>query len=1101
VIADLLVNPTDAPQSVVYRIVPVSPAGCNDGPEVNFTITINPTPRIYPVPENTIQCDSTNTNIQILSPSSFTSGFVSFSLTASASEGLSGFTLNSGGLPNGYIISDNLVNETDAPLAVTYRLIPFSGVSCNHGKEVTFTVTVNPTPRAVPVNIKPAICFGNQTEITLMSPTVMTSGEIKFDYSIILPGGVTGNNSPGSDKINGDIVSFGYRNYNDTVQSVRFLITPKVVGLACPAGPVNYQEVQLHPKPARGIDITKPFTCEASSGRAALKAIISRGAGPYNIVWTGPVGYYMEDSLEIKNLYAGNYTLNVTDNLGCMGDTAINIANLSANPRIIPLPKSTGLHITCPGGNDGTARIYVRDGGAPPFYYWLVYNETDTLYTGIFTGNQTSDPSTYLVCTGLRAGSYKFIIRDLNNCEVSRSADLLEPQPINISFIKSDFNGSNVTCRGYSDGSAEADVTGGNGNYSYYWYPASGSLSVGDSDRLLDSIPAGKYYLRVTDQMGCIKIDSVTLIDPPGMILTGSEVSRSNDGNFNISCNGASDGFINLSITGGSGTYTYLWVGPDGFSATTEDISGLKAGIYTCTVTDVNGCILMPQPLFNLTQPDLLSISTMSSLSADGAYNINCHGGNGSIDITIIGGSPDNYNYTWSTSDGSGIVQGQQDQSALTAGSYHLLVSDINGCNAETNVLLTEPAALTLKLVPTHITCQSETFDNGSVNLTVTGGILPYSYMWSNGVTTRDINGLTEGYYSVTVTDANGCNREDSVKVNLPPPLAFNKLISTYNGFKISCFGRSDGFIQISPTSGLAPYNYSWQGPDGFNQGTKDISGLKAGRYTLIITDSNLCTGYDTIDMEEPGEISMAILTSLSMTGNHNINCNGEKTGSIEVEAVNNAGPVTYIWADGGMGSLREGLKAGSYKVIISDSNNCQADSLITITEPDALNLSFEITKPFCPDMPDGEIKLNVSGGTQSGYTYLWSDNSTGQNLTGAVSGLYSVTVTDLNNCTAEKAILLEPMNEFCLEIPNAISPNGDLINDVWNIGLKELYPGIEIRIFNRWGELIWKSEIGYPVPWDGRSNGSILPMDSYHYLIDLHNGSRPIIGHVTIVK
>jgi gliding motility-associated-like protein len=705
------------------------------------------------------------------------------------------------------------------------------------------------------------------------------------------------------------------------------------------------------------------------------------------------------------------------------------------------------------------------------------------------------------VCTGLRAGSYKFIIRDLNNCEVSRSADLLEPQPINISFIKSDFNGSNVTCRGYSDGSAEADVTGGNGNYSYYWYPASGSLSVGDSDRLLDSIPAGKYYLRVTDQMGCIKIDSVTLIDPPGMILTGSEVSRSNDGNFNISCNGANDGFINLSITGGSGTYTYLWVGPDGFSATTEDISGLKAGIYTCTVTDVNGCILMPQPLFNLTQPDLLSISTMSSLSADGVYNINCHGENGSIDITVSGGSPDNYNYTWSTSDGSGIVQGQQDQSALTAGSYHLLVSDINGCNAETNVLLTEPAALTLKLVPTNITCQSETFDNGSVNLTVTGGILPYSYMWSNGVTTRDINGLTEGYYSVTVTDANGCNREDSVKVNLPPPLAFNKLISTYNGFNISCFGRSDGFIQISPTSGLAPYNYSWQGPDGFNQGTKDISGLKAGRYTLIITDSNLCTGYDTIDMEEPGEISMAILTSLSMTGNHNINCNGEKTGSIEVEAVNNAGPVTYIWADGGMGSLREGLKAGSYKVIISDSNNCQADSLITITEPDALNLSFEITKPFCPDMPDGEIKLNVSGGTQSGYTYLWSDNSTGQNLTGAVSGLYSVTVTDLNNCTAEKAILLEPMNEFCLEIPNAISPNGDLINDVWNIGLKELYPGIEIRIFNRWGELIWKSEIGYPVPWDGRSNGSILPMDSYHYLIDLHNGSRPIIGHVTIVK
>jgi gliding motility-associated-like protein len=111
------------------------------------------------------------------------------------------------------------------------------------------------------------------------------------------------------------------------------------------------------------------------------------------------------------------------------------------------------------------------------------------------------------------------------------------------------------------------------------------------------------------------------------------------------------------------------------------------------------------------------------------------------------------------------------------------------------------------------------------------------------------------------------------------------------------------------------------------------------------------------------------------------------------------------------------------------------------------------------------------------------------------------VVVTDANGCSFRDSVMIHPINEICLRIPNAISPNGDLINDEWNIGLKELYPEMEVKIFNRWGELIWKSARGYGVPWDGRSKGNVLPVDSYHYTIDLHNGSRPLIGHVTIVK
>jgi gliding motility-associated-like protein len=975
-------------------------------------------------------------------------------------------------------------------------------VLCNDGPEVSFTVTVNPTPRATPVNIRPAICFADDTQITLASPTIMTSGEIQFDYTILLPAGVTGNTSPGNGLAQGNVLSFQYRNYNDTVQSVLFSIIPKVNGLSCPPGNADVQEVKLHPKPARGITITKPFTCEASTGLAALRADISRGAGPYDLLWRGPVGYIMEDSLEIRNLYAGYYTLDVSDNLGCEGDTAINIANLSASPRIIPLPVLPNIHVSCPGGDDGTARIYVRDGITAPYSYQLIRNSTEILYSGVFSGNYDPvNPSTYRVCTGLRSGQYQLVVHDINGCETIRQAELREPEPIVISFSLSDHNGANVSCRGYSDGYAQASVTGGNGGYNYFWYPASGSLSVSTDSNLLDSIPAGKYYLLITDILGCTTTDSVTLIDPPGMMLTGYELSHSTDNNFQISCFGASDGYIKLNITGGSGNYTYLWVGPDGYSATTRDISGLKAGIYTSTVTDVNGCILMPQPVYDLIQPEPLIISTSSSVSVDGSYNINCEGGTGSIDVTVTGGSTGNYNFTWSTADGSGIMAGQEDQNTLGAGSYHLSVVDLNGCSASADVTLSEPQALTMELIPSHITCQASGFDNGAMNLNVSGGIQPYSYLWSTGEMTQDISGLTEGYYSVAVTDANGCRKIDSARVNLPPPLSFDKILSDYNGFNISCFGRTDGSIQITPSSGTPPYVYSWQGPDGFTSSANSLSDLGSGRYILLIADSNFCTALDTIDLVEPGSFGMSVETSLSVTGDHNINCYGQKTGSIGIQAVNNAGLVEYLWSDGELGSLREGLKAGSYKVIITDANGCTADSSIVLSEPEPISLSFLTTQPFCADKPDGTISLTVTGGTNSGYTYLWSDNSTTQNIATATAGLYVVTVTDANGCAAADSVIMTPVNEVCLELPNAISPNGDLVNDVWNIGLKDLYPDMEVKIFNRWGELVWKSDRGYPVPWDGRSKGALLPMDSYHYTINLHNGSKLIIGHVTIVK
>jgi hypothetical protein len=190
------------------------------------------------------------------------------------------------------------------------------------------------------------------------------------------------------------------------------------------------------------------------------------------------------------------------------------------------------------------------------------------------------------------------------------------------------------------------------------------------------------------------------------MELAGSELSLSPDGNTNISCNGGNDGFIKLNITGGSGDYTSSWSGPDGpLTTTASEIFGLKAGAYADTVKDMNGCKLTPLPSFTLTEPTALAIASTTSTYNGGLYEINCNGGTGSIDITVTGGSSvGTYYYTWSTTDGSGLVNGQEDQFALTAGIYHLKVTDSNNCEKTIDITLRQPPTIGINLSATHIT-------------------------------------------------------------------------------------------------------------------------------------------------------------------------------------------------------------------------------------------------------------------------------------------------------------------------------------------------------------------------------------------------------------
>lgn len=1046
------------------------------------------------------------------------------------SEIITGIPLSGTGLNIGDMLSGSFTNTSDAPITITFSITPVGpGPTYCTGATINATVRVNPVPKVFPVNLNnlkrdSSICFGGTTAIRLTSPTQMTSGSIIFDYGVTPtgnPGVVTGIMTSGIALPVNYEIRRAYGNLSDTIQSVSFTVTPKVSNAVCASGIPVVSQIRVHPKPARRIAIVVPLTCDGGSD-ATLMAVTSRGTGPLEVFWQGPYGYTNNSLFTLTNRIGGNYRVTITDNLGCDNykDTVVQGAFIDSYIYAFPKPinpNGTQYEVTCPGSGNGDLQFAVNSGGTPTYEYWIMRNSTDI--STAMAHNYFNSVGVPFTLSNLIEGRYTLIIKDANGCFNIRTtgpgiyeyteAYITEPVPITVTFDKYWYGGYNVRCRNYADGKAWVKtISGGNGGYTYQWERPLGN-PIGSSDTIYN-VSAGWYYLTTTDTKGCTKLDSVLISQPEGMDLVSAQLKTSPDGNFNVSCNGSSDGKITLNITGGSGTYQYHWDGPDGLVTTAvNQISGLRAGHYSATVTDLNNCSLDALDT-TLIQPAILDVVPVPLLAPDG-NNINCNGGIGTVSLAVTGGSVGNYKFNWSVlSGGSGVIREQKDQNALTAGNYRVVVSDSNHCETTRDVTLTQPTALATVLVPTHITCQSALRDNGSINLTVTGGAVPYSYSWTtvagSGITPGAVNqtGLTEGYYKVTVTDFNGCQKVDSVRVNPPPDLSYSSLPSLYNGFNISCFGMANGSINITPVGGQPTFIYNWStvGGSGLTPGAANQTGLTAGQYSVTIIDANSCTATGSFTLSEPFKLDMTLLLSNSTNGRKNINCAGSSTGSIDVNAINNAGTVNYLWSDGATGKLRTNIPAGSYKVILTDQNNCLADSTIILTEPDSIKTRFDVTEAFCPDSPDGQIQLTVTGGVIiSDYIFKWSDNSTNQNLSNILKGKYRVIVTDANNCSVKDSVKMKPLNETCLVIPNAISPNNDNINDVWNIGMKELYPQMEIKIFNRWGELLWKSEKGYPHPWDGKGKGTQLPIDSYHYIIDLHNGTKPVIGSITIVR
>ena len=386
------------------------------------------------------------------------------------------------------------------------------------------------------------------------------------------------------------------------------------------------------------------------------------------------------------------------------------------------------------------------------------------------------------------------------------------------------------------------------------------------------------------------------------------------------------------------------------------DWGSTPIGTYVLQVIETNlGCPGLPVTL---------NIEITEITLTEGTSPVNCNGGtDGSADITVNGGvSP--YSYIWS----NGTTT--EDLTGLAAGSYTVTVTDANQCTATISVLVTEPlAGLTSIAVPANTTCG---LDNGVIDLTVNGGVTPYSYIWSNGTTTEDLAGLAAGSYTVTVTDANQCTATESVVINdaAGPTL-------TEGTSPVNCNGGADGSADLTVNGGVSPYSYIWSN----GTTTEDLTGLAAGSYTVTVTDANQCTATISVLVTEPLEG----LTSLTVPAN--TTC-GLDNGVIDLTVNGGVTPYSYIWSNGTTTEDLTGLAAGSYTVTVTDANQCTATESVVIDDSSVPTFTF-------PDITECDGVPIVLNGNPAGGVYSIPNPYTGPSTT------YTYTYTDANGCTA----------------------------------------------------------------------------------------------------
>jgi len=780
-------------------------------------------------------------------------------------------------------------------------------------------------------------------------------------------------------------------------------------------------------------------SCNGSTDGSAM-VVESGGVAPYTYLWDSG-----QTTSAISGIGAGNYLVTVTDVNGCTSQNSISLTEpLTVQSSVSIISNYNGEDISCFGASDGSALVNGTGGETPYSYLW-------------------SDGQTTQSANGLPNGTISVTITDANGCTSQSSLTLTEPLELVASvLVTSDYNGEEISCNGAADGQASSTQTGGTGTYSYSW-------SDGQTTPIATGLTSGSYTVTITDDNGCMSLAFVSLAEPTAISATISVTSDYNG--QNISCFGYTDGQATVVPSGGTQPYIYGWTN----GQNTDVANNLASGIHTASVTDVNGCFVTVD--VTLTEPVQLS-SSAAIISSYNGEDISCYNGsNGVAMVSPVGGTLP-YTYSWSDGQTANVASG------LSEGLYTVDVTDVNGCIVNAFITLTQPTEINITATIVDVSCNGG--NDGAIDVTPTGGITPYSYLWSNGAITEDATNLTASIYTVILTDDNGCI--DTLNNLVVDPTALDLNIEITNTL---CKNDSNGSIDLTVVGGTLPYSYLWTNTDT----TEDIVNQMAGSYSVTVTDGNGCFTDISGIVTEPDSLLFTYVVS-------DVICYGESNGSIDVSVTGGTVPYTYSWSNGENSEDITGLESGYYELVVLDSNNCLINDSIYIDQPDSLWATISSPEFFHGynvslfGESDGEIELEPTGGTAP-YTYDWSSGESAEDITDLVSGEYYVLITDEHNCEYYAYInLTQPLD---LAMPTGFSPNSDGRNDLFEIRGIDAYPDNEVTIFNRWGNIVYNTT-GYNNTWSGVSNqGNDLPDGTYFVVVTINSEEITLNNYVDL--
>lgn len=727
--------------------------------------------------------------------------------------------------------------------------------------------------------------------------------------------------------------------------------------------------VYFNPTLSVSIVPNNPVLCFGQTS-TTLTAIPSGGTPPYSYLWNN------SNTTQTISVGVGTYNIQLSDASGCPPVfNSVSVTSYSS-----PITANAGTNqfvcnqnpIAVLNGTVTGANGGVWSGGSG------VYSPTNTVLNNL---NYT--PSAAELALG---ASTLFLTTTGNgNCPPKTTS-------VVINYIG--FTGtvaaisSPVSCYGSTNGSATVSVLGGNAPHTFIW----NTIPV-QTNSAISNLAIGVYTVNITNGIGCLSQATVSIIQPPPININSTVT--------NITCNTGNNGSIAISSIGGTPPYSYLWL--PGLQ-TTSSISNLSSGNYTVNVTDSKGCV--KSSTYTLTQPLPLSITVTNT-------NVSCFGGsNGAINTTVTGGTSP-YTYSWSPNGAT-----SQNVAGLPAGFYTVVVTDLNSCTLSAIANVVQPVSFTINVASLNETC--DYLNNGSSTVAVSGGSPAYTYFWQPGAqTTSVVTNLSSGNYTVNVMDINGCSINTVITISQPPSLS----VAFSNQTNISCFGANNATAMANASGGTPIYSYTWMPSLIVNPTATNLS---IGVHTVIVTDSKSCTVSNTLNITQP----LPITVNSTVT---NVLCNGGSNGSISLAANGGTSPFSIFWQPNGQSTFSiSNLSAGTYTALITDANGCVNTTTYAVGQPLPISIAFTSTNITCNGGSNGMINSSVSGGT-SPYTFSWTPNSSiSQNVSGLSAGIYTLTVSDINNCIMSSTIgLIQPTainlatnvtNETCDYLNNGIA-------------------------------------------------------------------------------